>query len=143
MTILDILAKVAVNSVSVVADVLLEDKWFCVIERRKIYMKVRRDFVTNSSSSSFLIAKKDLDVGQILAIKLHPWLGEKLGIPNSECSWCIEENNSYIAGFTSIDNFDMTEFLEKINVNMDKVVWSNYRIDLPEEDKIEFNNNLD
>lgn len=43
-------------------------------------MKVRRGFVTNSSSSSFIIAKKYLTKNQILAIRNHKLLGEKLGI---------------------------------------------------------------
>lgn len=41
-------------------------------------MKVRVDFVTNSSSSSFVISKKHLDEEQILAIKQHISLGKKI-----------------------------------------------------------------
>lgn len=97
-------------------------------------MKVRRDFVTNSSSSSFLIAKKHLDIDQILAIRHHSWLGEKLGIDCSEEAWFIEENKGYITGSTWMDNFDMGEFLKKIDVDMEKVDWNEYRFNLPDED---------
>ena len=102
-------------------------------------MKVRRDFVTNSSSSSFLIAKKHLDNDQIKAIIRHSALGEKLGIDCSEDAWDIKENNDYIAGFTWMDNFDMEEFLEKIDVDMNNVDWSDWGFDLPDEDEEENN----
>ena len=103
-------------------------------------MKVRRDFVTNSSSSSFLIAKKYLDNDQIKAIRNHSELGEKLGIGCSDEPWLIKENGSYITGETGMDNFDMEEFLEKIDVDMSKVDWSEWDFDLPDEDEYEDTN---
>lgn len=103
-------------------------------------MKIRHDFVTNSSSSSFLIAKKHLDRDQIKAIRNHSELGEKLGIDCFEESWGIKENKDYITGSTWLDNFDMEEFLEKIEVNMNKVDWSEWSFDLPDEDEDEDTN---
>lgn len=94
-------------------------------------MKIRTDFVTNSSSSSFIIAKKDLDEDQIRAIREHASLGEKLGINYaSSDSWDIEENEEYICGSTYIDNFDMDEFLNKIDVNADVIQWEDFDADL-------------
>ena len=97
-------------------------------------MKIRYDFVTNSSSSSFLIAKKYLDADQIQAIRNHSELGEKLGIDCSEEYWFIRESDGYITGETGMDNFDMEKFLTKIDVNMNMVDWSEWSFDLPDED---------
>ena len=100
-------------------------------------MKVRKDFVTNSSSSSFLIAKKHLDSDQIKAIRNHHELGKKLGLVNSRLDfpWDITENYNFITGYTDMDNFDMEEFLEKIDVNMKKVDWNECGFNLPDEDE--------
>ena len=87
-------------------------------------MKIRYDFVTNSSSSSFIINKRHLDADQIEAIRRHDEIGAALGLHYAEERWCIEENNGWIGAHTSMDNFDMMEFLERIDVNMRHVNWS-------------------
>ena len=102
-------------------------------------MKIRYDFVTNSSSSSFLISKKYLDYDQIRAIRNHHKLGEKMGFVESwlDYPWNIKENNDFITGYTSMDNFDMESFLSKIEVNMRKVTWGEREFMLSEDDEEE------
>lgn len=100
-------------------------------------MKIRHDFVTNSSSSSFVISKIHLDYDQILAINKHISLGEKLGMYNcySNNEWDIDENDEYIGGYTDQDNFSMYDFLDKIGVNSENIHWG-YNIwddDIPED----------
>ena len=100
-------------------------------------MKVRRDFVTNSSSSSFIISKRCLNEDQIEAIREHSFLGEKLGLECFDEPWYISENNNYITGDTCMDNFDMQEFLEKIGVKSRNINWSEYPFSLPEDSREE------
>ena len=86
-------------------------------------MKFREGFVSNSSSSSFVLKKKDLKKFQICAIKHHLEFGKLLGVEytDHECNrWSMhgikDKNCKTITLSTSMTNFDMREFLKKIGV---------------------------
>jgi len=85
-------------------------------------MKIRSGFVSNSSSSSFVIEKKYLSGEQMDKIRNHSKVGKELGLPNGDTDpWSIEETDDFIEGFTWMDNFNMEYFLEKIGIDLKNV----------------------
>ena len=86
-------------------------------------MKIKTDFVTNSSSSSFVLNKNELSELQIIAIKNHIEMAKIMHEQNPKRydfgwfdEWGIKETETEIKGFTSMDNFDMGLFLDTIGI---------------------------
>ena len=73
-------------------------------------MKIRQGFVSNSSSSSFVLDKRYLTEEQIEAIlNCEEILSD---------SWNITDDGDVISGHTWMDNGAMGEFLKEINVGL-------------------------
>lgn len=89
-------------------------------------MRIRAGFVSNSSSSSFVISLNKLNKLQVAAIKRHIDIGRDFGVyarPGDE--WDVYEcDDGYLRGSTCMDNFNMYEFLIKIGIDSNDVEWS-------------------
>ena len=79
-------------------------------------MKCRYGFVSNSSSSSFIVFKRAISDEQktlLLNIKEKGF---------AEDPWSITEEEYCIQGYTSMDNFDMEFYMKKIGIDVEKAV---------------------
>jgi len=88
-------------------------------------MKTKTGFVSNSSSSSFIIKKKHLTNEQIRCIWDHVNEAKRRDMWNSwDDAWSITESKKKIKGSVLMDNFSMDEFLRAIGVPMKKIKWN-------------------
>jgi len=89
-------------------------------------MKIRQGFVSNSSSSSFIIERDGVTDKQLYKIKNHLEYGKLKNVGDyfgKYDEWDIDVGEKYIHGWCSMDNFDMYKFLEYIGIDMNKVEW--------------------
>jgi hypothetical protein len=86
-------------------------------------MKTRQGFVSNSSSASFIIAKRHLTEDQIDKVIHYNKYMENFN-PSWDY-WSIFDNGVEIEGDTIMDNIDMDEYLESIGIDL-KTVHYNY-----------------
>lgn len=77
-------------------------------------MKIRQGFVSNSSSSSFVIAKSAITAEQRDNIYNHYEVAD-------DDMWDVSENDHFILGYTFMDNFNMLEFLIGIGIPRDAI----------------------
>ena len=93
-------------------------------------MKIRIGFISNSSSTSFIVSKRVLSEEQIVAIRDHIEYSSKnfpqIGWADKDQYWNIDETDEQMRLYTGMDNFDMHEFLMALGVNDDDIKWNDY-----------------
>ena len=117
-------------------------------------MKTRNGFVSNSSSSSFVIFKKALTKKQLDKIlHIEHWIEkfiikddlkggkknvkERFSYYDSD-PWRIIEFDDYIFGETSMDNFDINDYFDFIKVDNNFIKWDDGYNSEPYDDQIQF-----
>jgi len=83
-------------------------------------MKIRNGFVSNSSSSSFIIQRSDLTASQLYAIEHHIEYANEHeldgGNHHEDDAWSITCDRDIIEGSTWMDNFSMSDVLDHLGV---------------------------
>jgi hypothetical protein len=126
-------------------------------------MKTRNGFVSNSSSSSFVLLKDAITEEQKdMILNCEEWidtfikleaqdedyfddedlpgnLKDKFEYYDSD-PWRLEEHEDYIFGETSMDNFSMGDYLEYIKINKKYLKWDDGYNDEPYQNQLEFIN---
>ena len=110
-------------------------------------MKIRNGFVSNSSSSSFMIRVDRLNEGQLEILHSLDSTSEKIKkvmnhthdfytenpkykkilseIEWGDMPWLIYEKNNILYGDTFMDNGSMSELMKKINIDPSDIIWEN------------------
>jgi len=115
-------------------------------------MKIRNGFVSNSSSSSFVINLSDLNEWQISAIVLHIEIAKMmvkckkrgldhfeinydkesisdipadLGLFDEKDRWEIMLGVQEIYGYTTMNNFNMEGYLDYLGIDRNLIKWDN------------------
>lgn len=87
-------------------------------------MKHRNGFVSNSSSSSFVIKLTDITGDQLDKILNHATVGVDMNLDYADTDyWNVGVENGNVYGDTNMDNFSMNEFLDLIGVPASAVKW--------------------
>jgi hypothetical protein len=81
-------------------------------------MKMRSGFVSNSSSSSFVVLKRYVSIDQLDKILNHNTSCEQYGMSCCDSDkWQIIDHGEVLECCTSMNNFDLIEFItEKLGV---------------------------
>jgi len=78
-------------------------------------MKIRLGFVSNSSSSSFVVQLSKITAEQLEKILNHREVSGEFD------AWDLTKTKTEIEGTTNMDNFDMLEYLMEIGVKEEDI----------------------
>ena len=86
-------------------------------------MKVRHGFVSNSSSSSFVICKEFLTEKQIGAIDIWYNVERDMDVYPGDDGACFNEDDNYISAEVRNIHSDFVKMCKKNDIDMTKMFW--------------------
>jgi len=89
-------------------------------------VKKRFGFISNSSSSSFVIKLHDLSGEQLHQVMSPDYTSQNCGTEEGfSCAWSIhiDTDKGVVEGYTGMDNFDMDKYFEEIGIPNSVVTW--------------------
>lgn len=124
-------------------------------------MKTRNGFVSNSSSSSFVLLKDSItDDQKDMILNCEDWINTFIKLEEQEedyfsdddfpgdlkdkfeyyesYPWRLIECDDYIFGETTMDNFSMSDYLDYIKINDKYIRWDDGYNDEPYGHQLEF-----
>jgi len=129
-------------------------------------MKIRNGYVSNSSSSSFVVLKDALTKEQQdMILYYQKWIDLFIEIENQDKErllkrteneyslkdrfeyynsdpWTIQEYDDFIFGETSMDNFNMNDYFDHIKINDEYVLWEDGYNYEPYPNQVKFINKM-
>jgi hypothetical protein len=85
-------------------------------------MKIRSGFVSNSSSSSFIVSLKDISASDLK--KIFDYSDNKsTELPICRDGWSFSVEGDVLHGFTIMDNDDLDKYLKEQNISTEKFQW--------------------
>jgi len=91
-------------------------------------MKIRNGFVSNSSSSSFVVSLdkiSDKDMAILMSYSSEISADEVNRAWTDSWSITVDTQRGVIRGYTTMDNGDLDEFLKSRGVDVDLFIWEN------------------
>jgi hypothetical protein len=79
-------------------------------------MKRRLGFVSNSSSSSFIVRKKFLDTTKLELVRRHDEVAKELQVSNYEDTWSMTEHEAYFDFDTTMDNCNLRMMFDSLGI---------------------------
>jgi hypothetical protein len=83
-------------------------------------MKIRSGFVSNSSSSSFIVKLKDLsalDLKHLLQFDSSDGICQNGYSDYWTITWNITDNEDVVRGYTNMDNGDLEKYIKEQNID--------------------------
>lgn len=91
-------------------------------------MKIRSGFVSNSSSSSFIVKLDEMSARDLAMLLAYDTTNNSVVCDVYGDSWTfnVDAEKGVVEGWTSMDNGDLKEYMERHHIDGSKFTYENY-----------------